>query len=79
MAHFRAFVEGSRQTRASRCGTKGSGIVARLQTWGWDVEVSASHNRDTEEDTARIWLVEHSSGERKHIAGVNLTKGSLTE
>lgn len=78
MAHFRGYVAGSKG-EASRLGGKASGIVTRLQTWGWDVEVAARHmtTRGPDgQDVASIELVHHATGERRHIAFVNLTTGN---
>jgi hypothetical protein len=63
MAHFRAVIRGGRG-EASRLGHKSTGISTRLQTWGWDVEVSAIHNESKNSDTALVELVNHSTGQR---------------
>ncbi len=85
MAHFRAVIKGSRG-QASRLGGKGSGIYARVQTWGYDVVVNVSHFSDKDVagdktleagDWATIELAQHSGSTGKLIARVNLTTGQI--
>lgn len=79
MAHFRAVIRGGRG-EASRLGHKSTGITTRLQTWGWDVVVDALHMASagpSGEDWAEVELVNHSTGERKLVARLNLTTGEL--
>jgi hypothetical protein len=78
MAHFRAFIRGGRG-EASRLGHKGTGITATVQTWGWNVEISARHMSTrgaNGEDVAEVELVHSQTGERKHVAFVNLSTGN---
>ena len=72
MAHFRAVIQGQRG-EASRLGSKTSGITTRLQTWGWDLEVDATHKDGA--DLAHVVLVNHSSGQRVPLLDLDLSKG----
>jgi len=75
MAHFRAEIRGARGV-ASRLGHKSTGISTLLQTWGWDVRVSAWACQ-AGQDIGVVELVDHSTGERRHVANVNLSTGQL--
>lgn len=86
MAHFRAEVIGSRETYASRCGTKKSGISAKVQTWGFDVvvnvmhcskEVAAKDKTLGEGDWAVIELVRHGERYGTLVKRINLTTGEM--
>ena len=87
MAHFRAVIKGQRG-EASRLGSKTSGIRARVQSWGYDILIDATHcseeaaKRDKTlgaGDWVTIELVEHNCnrGYGKLIARVNLTTGEI--
>jgi hypothetical protein len=70
MAHFRAVIKGQRG-EASRLGSKNSGISTLLQTWGWDVAVRADY-LNPDNDDALIELVNHTTGQRIPLLGLNL-------
>ena len=72
MAHFRAWIRGQRG-EASRLGSKASGMTTRLQTWGWDVEVSAIHSEVQKQDGALVEIVNHTTGQRIPLLGLNLS------
>lgn len=78
MAHFRAVVRGGRSA-ASRLGHKSTGIETLLQTWGYDVRVSAWYNEAKDEDHAVVELVHHSTGEKLQLAYLNLTAGKVED
>lgn len=73
MAHFRAIVKGNRGL-ASRLGSKDSGMYVRLQTWGYDVSLSAYHSVDGA-DWAEVALI--CGGESFVVGDFNLTTGKL--
>jgi hypothetical protein len=77
MAHYRAVIQGARG-EASRLGNKTTGISTLLQTWGWDVRVSAWHNEKAERDVAVVELVNHSTGEARRVAFLDLSDGKVS-
>lgn len=78
MAHFRAVIHGARG-EASRLGHKTTGISTLLQTWGWDVDVSATHNEHTGKDTAHVTLRNHSDGTSVPLLTLNLSADKINE
>ncbi|HTF40870.1 MAG TPA: hypothetical protein VK754_09790 [Propionibacteriaceae bacterium] len=70
MAHFRAVIMGARG-EASRLGHAGTGISTLLQTWGWDVRVTAELQKG--QDNALIELVNHTTGQRIPLLDLNLS------
>ena len=79
MAHFRGVIKGQRG-EASRLGSSSSGMMVRLQTWGWDVVVESyvdGMHVENGRDVGYINLVHHSTGETKHVATVDLTTGTI--
>lgn len=53
MAHFRATIQGNRG-KASRLGTKKSGIVATVNGWNVGVDVVIKHNEETGKDVITV-------------------------
>lgn len=56
MAHFYGRMEGNRG-ETTRCGTKGSGIVARLGSWTGGVRVHLWWNEIHQENWATVSLI----------------------
>jgi hypothetical protein len=78
MAHFRAVIQGARG-EASRLGTKKTGIYARVQTWGKDLAIQVTHDEQTGEDVATVWLMPHGSPSEtpnEQVARFVLRKGA---
>jgi len=67
MGHFRATIEGNRG-KASRLGTKSSGIAATVNGWDCGITVRAYHNRTTDRDEFDVTLTSGSGhGPSKHL------------
>ena len=54
MAHFMGTVQGNRG-EASRLGSKGGGMVARVNGWNSGVKVVAEYNAETDTDVFHIF------------------------
>lgn len=76
MAHFRGVIRGQRG-EASRLGSKASGIRVLLQTWSWNVQVTAQHQDNMGRDLAYLSLVHSKTGEELSLGLVNLSNGTI--
>lgn len=65
MAHFYGTLEGNRG-RATRCGTKGSGVLTQTASWSGAVRVSAWYDEKADRDMVDVSLIQWHNG-----AGVN--------
>lgn len=61
MAHFLGEVTGTRG-KASRLGTKKSGITVKAMGWGGMIQVDLIHNELTGRDLFTIWQHKHPTG-----------------
>ena len=63
MAHFYSHIEGKAKTRASRTGTKKSGLSATVASWEGAVRVTAWFNTKDKEDWIEVSLIPwHGAG-----------------
>ena len=67
MSHYYGTLEGSRG-KATRCGTKGSGLTTHAASWSGAVRVDLWHDADTGRDMASVSLVPwRGSGIRREL------------
>jgi hypothetical protein len=70
MSHFYGTLQGGRG-RATRCGTKKSGLDTRAASWGGCISVDLYHDEKTGEDCFTVYQTQHPSngaGIRETIA-----------
>lgn len=60
MAHFYASVNGSRESTATKTGTKKSGMSAHVRGWNIGVDVRLSHENG--KDVVRVYKTHGSNG-----------------
>lgn len=66
MAHFYGTVNGRSKTRASRCGTRASGLRVSGGSWAGGVHVEFWYDDDTEHDMVDVRLVTwHGAGDNR--------------
>ena len=56
MSHFYGAIQGNRG-KATRCGTRGSGIHTVTASWNGAVGVRLWHDEETGQDMARVYLM----------------------
>ena len=67
MAHFYGEVQGQRG-RASRLGSKASGLQTVAASWQGAIEVNLYHREDLDEDWVTVWMREwYSAGSHAMI------------
>lgn len=62
MAHFYASVSGSRDSIATKTGTKNSGMSAHVRGWNSGIRVEARHNEQTGQDEFTVYVTSGSNG-----------------
>lgn len=56
MAHFYGVVKGQARTRATRCGSKRSGLRTSAKTWDAEIEVVLNYNSTLKQNEYRVVL-----------------------
>lgn len=75
MSRFYASIEGSARTKATRCGTKKSGISGHIRGWNLGIRVEGSHQEFG--DTFTAWLTSGSAGSKNDICLGTFTEDDL--
>jgi hypothetical protein len=73
MAHFYATVTGSRDTTATKTGTKQSGMTAHIRGWEIGVRVCLTHSNG--KDTVSVYRTSGSNGRQSEQLIAKFTEG----